>query len=193
MTPRRNLRLYVVRHGRTALNAAGRLRGRNDVGLDPVGRCEADRLAVALAGAELARVVSSPLRRAVETATPIARVHGLAVELDDDLLDRDYGEWEGHPAAEVRARYGSVEAAPGVEPAASFEGRVRRALRRWTFGAPGTSLLVAHDAVNACLLRLMIPALAGRTIVQHTGCWNELVHDGVRWRAVVIDRVPHGG
>jgi len=184
-------RLFVVRHGRTALNAAGRLRGRHDVELDAVGWLEAARLAVALADVELGRVVSSPLRRAVGTATPIALVHDLPVEVDDELVDRDYGEWAGQQADEVVARFGSLDAAPGVEPRNRFEARLRGVFDRWTGDqAGGPVLLVGHDAVNICLLQLAVPELADGAVVQHTGCWNELACDGGRWRAVAIDRVP---
>lgn len=185
------VKLFVVRHGRTALNAAGLLRGRNDVDLDSVGQLEAARLATALADVELSRVVSSPLRRATATATPMALVHDLRVDVDDDLVDRDYGEWTGQPATDVVARFGSVDAAPGVEPRAVFERRVRRALDRWASKPTGGStLLVGHDAVNGCLLRIAVPELADGDVGQHTGCWNELALDGERWRAVAINQVP---
>lgn len=67
--------IYLCRHGRTVLNAAGVLRGRLDPDLDEVGRAQADALAERLTGRgteKPIRVVSSPLRRAVHTATPLA-------------------------------------------------------------------------------------------------------------------------
>lgn len=183
--------IFIVRHGRTALNAAGLLRGRNDLELDAVGRLEAARLATALADFAIVRIVSSPLRRAVQTATPIALVHGLGVETDDDLSDRDYGEWTGRSATELTERYGAVDSAPGIEPREVFERRIRRALDRWTnqLGS-GPTMLVAHDAVNGCLLRMAVPSLTDADVAQHTGCWNQLEFDGARWSVLAINQVP---
>jgi broad specificity phosphatase PhoE len=109
------VRLYLVRPARTALNADGRLRGRLDPSLDDIGRAEASALAGALAAVRLVRVVSSPLRRAVETAEAISgRVH-VDVVLDERLADRDYGPWAGSTEGDVVAEFGSLYGAPDLE------------------------------------------------------------------------------
>lgn len=85
--------LYLVRHGRTAANAAGLLLGRLDPGLDDVGRWQAERLAEALAkvlGPE-PRVISSPLTRTRQTAAYL----GADVEVDDRFVEVDYGVLDG--------------------------------------------------------------------------------------------------
>jgi broad specificity phosphatase PhoE len=87
--------LILVRHGRTEANAMGRLQGRLDLPLDEVGRWQAERIAEALPGVR--RVVSSPLRRAVETA----EAFGLVVEPDERWIELDYGSLDGLPLAEV--------------------------------------------------------------------------------------------
>jgi broad specificity phosphatase PhoE len=87
--------LILVRHGRTAANAQGLLQGRLDLPLDDVGRWQAERIAESLVG--VSRVVSSPLRRAVETAQCL----GLTVELDEAFLELDYGTLDGLPVNEV--------------------------------------------------------------------------------------------
>jgi hypothetical protein len=61
--------IYLARHGRTALNAAGALRGQIDVPLDSVGQRQVSRLGVALAGKKPRLVISSPLLRAVTTGS----------------------------------------------------------------------------------------------------------------------------
>jgi probable phosphoglycerate mutase len=83
--------LYVVRHGRTAANAAGRLLGRLDVDLDDEGRRQAAALASVVPTG--ARVVSSPLKRTRQTAEVIA--DGGAVELDERWIELDYGDVDG--------------------------------------------------------------------------------------------------
>ena len=94
-------RVYLARHGRTALNADGRLRGRSDPPLDRVGIAEATKLAQALAAKHPTVVISSPLQRAVATARAIGEAAGAAVAIDAELNDRDYGPWNGKPRNEV--------------------------------------------------------------------------------------------
>jgi broad specificity phosphatase PhoE len=87
--------LFVVRHGRTAQNASGRLQGRADHPLDEVGLEQARRLAAAIG--PVARIVSSPLQRARQTAAAWAA----PVELDERWIELDYGELEGLPLRDV--------------------------------------------------------------------------------------------
>ena len=99
------MRLLVVRHAVTDWNQAGRLQGRTDIDLN----AEAVRQAMALAGRlrpeNISRILSSPMRRAVRTALPIAESHGLSLETSEDLQEADMGLWEGLTWDEVRARY----------------------------------------------------------------------------------------
>jgi broad specificity phosphatase PhoE len=93
--------IAFVRHGETPPNRAGLLLGRSDAALTDRGRAQADRLAEAFAGLDVARVITSPLRRARDTAAPIAAACGRAVGVDDRLIEIDYGEWEGRPLADL--------------------------------------------------------------------------------------------
>ncbi|HET6875058.1 MAG TPA: histidine phosphatase family protein [Acidimicrobiales bacterium] len=83
--------LYLVRHGRTAQNAARLLLGRMDVPLDELGLRQAAALGAVPALASAARVVSSPLARARDTASMI----GPPVDVDDRWLEIDYGIYDG--------------------------------------------------------------------------------------------------
>ncbi|MFM7270181.1 MAG: histidine phosphatase family protein [Actinomycetes bacterium] len=93
--------IHLVRHGQTSANRDGLLVGRIDPPLTDLGVEQADRLAAALVGSGVARVVSSPLARTRQTATAIAARLGLEVELDDRAIEIDYGAWDGTPLAEV--------------------------------------------------------------------------------------------
>ena len=182
-------RVFLVRHGRTELNAEGRLRGRIDVPLDDVGKKEAAALGRAFAFTELRTILASPLARATETAAAIGTATGTPVVLDEDLIDRDYGRWSGIRADDVRARFGSIEEAPGVEPLVEFIGRVMSAVERAANGAPAA--VVAHDAVNRHALAALVPTLGeADSIPQRTGCWNELEGTPAGWRALVVDAPP---
>ena len=187
-----NARVLLVRHGRTVLNAENRLRGRLDPELDAVGLAEADALAEELASREPSRVVSSPLRRAVQTAEAIARRAGVRVQVDRGLIDRDYGSWAGHTKDELIDRWGSVDAAPGVERPEHVLYRACVVLvQQLDFLGPHPVVLVSHDAVNRALLAHLDPALGPASrIDQRTACWNELVHRMGDWRVELVDQKP---
>jgi broad specificity phosphatase PhoE len=95
--------IAFVRHGQTAVNRAGQLQGRVDADLTDLGREQAERLGAHLAAEKVARVIASPLRRATETAAPIAGAHGLVVETDERLVELDYGEWDQRGLRDIPA------------------------------------------------------------------------------------------
>jgi broad specificity phosphatase PhoE len=187
--------LFLLRHGRTGLNAGGQLRGRLDVPLDEVGMAEADRLGDTFSTVGLAVVLSSPLQRAATTAAAVARRHGLQGETDGGLADRDWGPWAGHAESEMAARFGTAEAASGVEPFEQFLSRILEAVHRLTGRAGGGPVMaVAHDAVNRALLAHLVPGLGDpASIPQRTGCWNLLRLRSRGWAAPVVDAVPGDG
>ena len=87
--------ILLIRHGLTPSTGKilpGRMAGLH---LSDKGRKQAESVASRLAGVKLAAVYASQLERARETAAPIARGHGLAVRIERDLADTDYGEWTG--------------------------------------------------------------------------------------------------
>ncbi len=186
--------LYLVRHGRTSLNAAGELRGHLDVPLDDVGEHEAARLADLFARVPLAIVVTSPLRRARQTAERIADACSTGWRIDRRLIDRDYGDWAGHARISVEQRFGTLDAAPGVESVAALRARTIAAVNDSTAAhASQRIMVVAHDAVNRVVLSALVPALgAGAELRQPTGCWNRLRRFD-RWTAEVIGADTNDG
>lgn len=182
--------VYLCRHGRTALNAAGVLRGRLDPPLDEAGEVEATGLADTFRGVTITAVVSSPLLRASQTATAVASSCGVALAVDERLADRDYGPWAGASREDVVARFGSLDAATGVEAHDAMTNRAKAAIfdaaRR---GAP--VLVVAHDAINRAVLScLATTGTRGDELPQPTGCWNRLERRGECWTAPIIGAVP---
>ncbi|PFG43696.1 putative phosphoglycerate mutase [Isoptericola jiangsuensis] len=94
--------VVLLRHGRTAYNAALRLQGQIDIPLDEVGRWQAEEGASALLASHRAtKVVSSDLVRAADTARAYARQLGVPVELDERLRERSFGDWEGLTGDEI--------------------------------------------------------------------------------------------
>ena len=90
--------LVFARHGETDANAKGLLLGRLDPPLNERGRAQAAALARAFgAGAPPAAIATSPLARTRATADAIGQACGVAVEVDERLVEVDYGVWDGHP------------------------------------------------------------------------------------------------
>ncbi|MEI7993039.1 MAG: histidine phosphatase family protein [Actinomycetota bacterium] len=124
--------LILVRHGRTAANAAGLLQGRLDPALDEVGHEQAGRIGALLRREPQGtlRVVSSPLLRARQTASYVSD----EVEVDERLQEIAYGEFEGRPLTDVspsewaRWRADPQYAPEGGESLAALLARVRPAL-----------------------------------------------------------------
>jgi len=148
--------LVMLRHGETALTAQKRFSGiRQDVGLSEHGHQQAAEAAASLARRGIIEaIVSSPLTRSRETADRVVAALGLPVEIDDDLRECDFGEWEGLTFAEVQRRWpddltawlASTEVAPPEgESIAEVAIRVRRARDRLVRQHPGeTVLVVSH-------------------------------------------------
>ena len=90
--------LILVRHGRTAANAEGRLQGRLDLELDEVGSLQATAVAeLVLSTTTVDVVISSPLKRATQTAERF----GMPFDVDESWIELAYGEWEGKTHSEL--------------------------------------------------------------------------------------------
>jgi probable phosphoglycerate mutase len=159
-------RLVLVRHGETKLTAQRRYSGRGDVALSAKGLAQAEaiaaRLATVLSGG--ADVVTSPLARCVRTAETIAAALGVArVAVDADLVECDFGEWEGLTFGEVRQRWpdlldawlASPDAAPpGGESFRAVAARTRAVVTRLLAErAGGAVVVVSHVTPIKLILR----------------------------------------
>ena len=110
------LTLVLTRHGHTDRSEPDQYLGQTiDIPLSVRGRSDAERLRDRLTGIPFDRVISSPLRRAVETATIIAP--GRSIETDPRLMEADYGDWEGQTTEVLDARWPDLRAAWMEDPA----------------------------------------------------------------------------
>jgi broad specificity phosphatase PhoE len=186
--------VYLVRHGQTALNESGVLRGLLDPQLDETGQRQALLLGQVLGPRRPSLVAASPLRRAQQTARPTAGRAGLAVTTDGCFTDRDYGPWTGTPKAGVAEQWGSVDAAPGVEPRSAIRDRAVRGLTALARRFPGaTVVVVSHDAVNQEVLAALDPGLGDPDgIEQDNGCFNLLQWADGRMAVLSVNEVPAG-
>jgi ribonuclease H / adenosylcobalamin/alpha-ribazole phosphatase len=163
----------LLRHGQTALSAERRFAGRGDIPLTDVGLKQAAAAAAALAqrgGIDL--VVTSPLRRALETARAVADAAGVPLSVDEALVETDFGSWEGMTFGEVMARWPDEIAAwmadpdvapPDGESFASVGVRVSAALDRLLAAYQGQTLVVVSHVtpIKSIVCRaLLAPAAA---------------------------------
>ncbi len=160
-------RLVLIRHGQTEWSRTGQHTGRTDIELTDHGRSEAELARRTLVGWDLARVVSSPLRRAHETA----EIVGLApeIEIDTDLQEWDYGEWEGTKTLDNRETdpewsIWTTGIADG-ETVDEVGARADRVIARWSEAVPdGDVAVFAHGHYLAILIARWcgLPAIEGR-------------------------------
>jgi len=156
------LRLLLVRHAETAWNRDRRYQGWTDTPLSDTGRAQAEAVAGALREPPLAAVYSSPLQRARDTAVPIARPHGLSVQVEAAFKEMGFGGWEGLTIEEARAldpafyaRWLAApahETPPGAEALADVKTRVVGGLEALRDEHDGRSVCLVTHAVVARIL-----------------------------------------
>ena len=161
-----------------------------DPALDEVGEQQAEMLGEVLGARLPAAVVSSPLRRAVQTGEPIAYRARVALETDERLIDRDYGRWTGSSRRSVERKFGSLDSAPGVEPATVVRSRAWDVLIDLRSRVRGVAVLVTHDAVLRAVLAWLLPDLEEAEIHVPTGSFTTLECRGSSWSVVAVGEVP---
>ena len=188
------MKVIAIRHGETAWSLSGQHTGRTDLPLTDNGRRLAERLRPALAGEAFALVLASPRQRARETVE-LAGLGGRA-EVDPDLAEWDYGDYEGLTTAQIReAAPGWLifrDGCPGGETPERVAARADRVVAR-ARSVEGDVALFAHGHLLRVLAArwLGMPPIAGRHFLLDTGTLSVLGEYGgapvVRiWNAPVV-------
>ncbi|RAO05527.1 bifunctional RNase H/acid phosphatase [Micromonospora noduli] len=160
-------RLVLVRHGETPYTEQRRYSGRGDVPLSERGRAQARATGTRVAelAPSVAAVLSSPLSRCTATAASIAEALGgdVPVRTEDDLIECDFGQWEGRTFAEVRQQWpGEMDAwlaspriaPPGGESFTQVAERAHRVISGLLTAYPGeTVVVVSHVSPIKLMLR----------------------------------------
>ena len=195
-------RLVLLRHGQTDFNVEGRVQGHLDSRLTDGGREQAALVAQELARLGPSRLISSDLRRAIDTADVVGAACGLPVKLDPRLRETHLGEWQGRSVAEIEIEWPGAIAEwrsdpawtpPGGESRVDVVARARPVVEELDaeFATPGeagvTALLVAHGGLIAGLVSdlLELPTAAWPAIGGIGNCrWAVLARrtDHPRWR-----------
>ena len=145
------MKLYIARHGETAWNAENRVSGRTDIPLTERGLEQAQLLAQNAVGKGIEVIIASPLLRARQTAQAVSNAIGVPVEIDERLIELDFGIFEGGPRTNPDFQYTRAQFPtryPGGESAFMLAHRVYSCLedvkRKYD---PKTVLLVCHGGV----------------------------------------------
>ncbi|WHZ26594.1 MAG: putative phosphoglycerate mutase family protein [Nitrospira sp.] len=157
--------LWLIRHGETEWSAAKRHTGRTDIALTPAGERQAAALRQSLDGRRFELVLCSPLRRASETCRLAG--YGQVAEVTEDLLEWDYGVYEGRTTQEIRSEQPGwsiwTTSVPKGESIEQVGHRAQRVIRR-ALTVGGDVALFAH----AHILRIL------------AACWLGLAPDAGR-------------
>ena len=180
-------RLVLVRHGETIWHAENRYAGRTDIALTQLGLRRAEGLAARARTAGLHAVWSSPLSRARLTAEPVAATLGIFLQIEQRLVELDFGQAEGLSPEEMQVRFPEAREAfllnpvthplPGGEDPVSATRRAMAALFAIADSLPddGRALIATHSTLIRLLLchvlgiplaryRQLFPKLANTTI-----------------------------
>jgi probable phosphoglycerate mutase len=199
-------RLVLLRHGQTEYNAGSRMQGQLDTDLSDLGREQAVAAAAVLAKRQPLIIVSSDLRRALDTATALGERSGLTVDIDERLRETHLGDWQGLTHLEVdaaapgarlawrddarRAPHGGESRIDVAERSVPLVSELVASQADWGADEPDRPVvLVAHGgliaALTAALLDLPVdtwPVLGG----MGNASWAQLsghdVNDAIKWR-----------
>ncbi|MGH3427318.1 MAG: histidine phosphatase family protein [Mycobacteriales bacterium] len=167
--------IVIVRHGETEWSRSGRHTGNTDIPLNPEGERQAERLRLTLAGRSFGLALCSPRRRARRTAE-LAGIAG--VETDANLIEWDYGYYEGRTTHDIGAELGRPwslweDGVPGGETLGEVAARTAAVLdRARPILATGADVaLIAHGHILRVLAAgwLGLPPAAGALFVLSAG------------------------
>ena len=190
--------IWVVRHAETECSASGRHTGRTDIRLTAEGEAKARGLAAMLKRERFDLVLSSPARRAMDTAR-LAGVGALS-QVDDDLAEWDYGDYEGLRTSEIDAMRSGWDlwrdGCPGGESIDSVARRAARVLGRCQT-SQGNALLFSHGHFSRMLAAswLQLPPSRGRSFGLKAGSVSILGFEHanpVIWQWDLVDSFEGG-
>lgn len=197
-------RIFLIRHGETDWNAAGRWQGHAPVPLNTVGQAQSAALGQYMAQQDitLAALYSSDLLRAMQTAQAVADALGLDVRPDARLREYDLGEWQGLTRAEVQSwdaeRYAAVAAdsykmpRPGGESREETEIRMRAAFDAIAAQHTGHTVgLVSHGGSLGMLLRSLVNLTTRPNLTNTSLTIVEQDSPGAAWRLTHTAWTPH--
>lgn len=155
------MKLILVRHGETSWNRQKKIQGSSDIGLNGLGTEQAQKLASSLRDEQIEAIITSPLKRAYETARAISQYHDVNIEVENDLQELNTGELEGLTFPEVMARYPTFVqdwrdnraslVMPNGESLIELQNRAWQVIQR-TISNTKNTVVVSHNFALATIL-----------------------------------------
>ena len=181
--------VYLARHGETAWSLTGQHTGLTDLALTKAGECNARRLGERLKGLTFAKVFTSPLKRAVRTCELAG--FGAVAEVDGDLVEWNYGDYEGRRGAEIRAERPDWQlfrdGCPGGESPPQVASRADRVVSRLR-KTPGDLLLFSSGHFIRVLAARWIgiePSVNARSFMLSTASLSAVGYEDSLSRPVI--------
>ncbi len=190
------MRIYLLRHGMTDWNSAGRIPGLvPGIHLNQEGVEQCERVASRLSQVPFRRILSSPLERAIQTAEIINRSHNLEIEIDKRLVDWDLGPWSTLTDQQISRQYADAYRIWGERPEdLALEGQERLATVADRMTAViqdlidqkdiGCVLLVSHlDPLAVLMCRFVgAPLRSIYSFQLQPACFAEWLYEGHRFK-----------
>ena len=192
------MKLYIIRHGQTDWNIAKKIQGRQDIPLNERGHFQAQCLGKAMENRPITAVFSSPQIRAMETAIAVASPAGVPVIPVRDLMEINYGVWEGKTEEELlrddRALYEAwwshpAETAPREgESINQVNERCRQAWKEIKPQLTGDAAIVAHGGLLAHFMEQLLgsESIAASTVA-HNASITTIEYEPETERFVLVE------
>jgi len=182
----------LIRHGQTDWNAAGRIQGLEDIELNAVGRAQAAQTGVYLQQWQWDRIISSPLKRAAESAEIIASQLNLAsVEIMDVFMERDYGECSGMTTAQRKHSFpdGII---PKQETLETLQKRALAGLQQLTIEPQARTLIVTHGGlINSLLAQFTNGEIGSGKTILHNASLALFQYQHNNWQILAYNLTTH--
>lgn len=185
------MEIYFVRHGQTDYNILGKYYGRTDIQLNEMGEKQAREIAKFLSGISFDKIITSPLKRAYDTARIIGEGRKIPIEKEELLCEQDFGIFEGKTYIQLQKEYPielkawnkdfSNTAPTGGESFRQVRERIDRFVEKLKVQEEERILLVAHKGsfghFFASILGLSLKGFWNFTFEQ--GCYSKIsIEDG---------------
>lgn len=184
--------ICLVRHGQTDWNALGKLQGQTDIPLNELGKKQARQCGEFLSEEDWDVIISSPLKRARETAEIISNYIEVPVIEKIAFIEKNFGVAEGMTAAEREAAF-TDKLYPGQENQDSLRNRLMNGLQEIQKDYPDKKvILVAHGAVIHFILRLMSnESIVSKEMRLFNACLSTIRFDADSWIIDDFNQVNH--
>ena len=186
------MKLYIIRHGQTDWNIAKKIQGRQDIPLNERGHFQAQCLGKAMENRPITAVFSSPQIRAMETAIAVASPAGVPVIPVRDLMEINYGVWEGKTEEELlsddRALYEAWWSPPEGESINQVNERCRQAWKEIKPQLTGDAAIVAHGGLLAHFMEQLLgsESIAASTVA-HNASITTIEYEPETERFVLVE------